>query len=61
VLIPRRAWPTFTCEENGGRGWTATIKACTRGVATVAFTDAATPRGIPYEDAQLRLDFLLPI
>jgi hypothetical protein len=33
----------------------------TRGVATVAFTDAATPRGIPYEDAQLRLDFLLPI
>jgi hypothetical protein len=61
VLVPRRAWPTFPCEENGGRGWTATIKACTRGVATVAFTDAATPRGIPYEDAQLRLDFLLPI
>jgi hypothetical protein len=61
VLVPRRAWPTFTCDENSGQGWTAVIKACARGVATVTFTEATTPRGIPYEDAQLRLDFLSPI
>jgi hypothetical protein len=60
VLVPAAAWPNFTCDENDGKGWTATIQSSSRGSATVRFTDAATPRGIPYDDVTLQLDFLCP-
>jgi hypothetical protein len=60
VLVPSAAWPNFTCDENSGEGWTATIQASSRGSATVRFTDAATPRGIPYDDVTLQLSFLRP-
>jgi hypothetical protein len=61
VLIPASAWPTHTCDEHGGRGWTGIIVAVARGAATVRFTEATTPRGLPYENARLQIDFLQPI
>jgi hypothetical protein len=60
VMVPAEAWPSFTCDENEGRGWTAVVQSSGRAGATVRFTDAATPRGIPYGDVTLRPDFLIP-
>jgi hypothetical protein len=60
VVVPAAAWPDFICDENEGTGWTAIIQSNNRSGATVRFTDAATPRGIPYGDVTLQLDFLIP-
>ena len=49
VLVPRAAWPTYACTENSGRGWTATIVTFSRGAATVRFTHAVSPRGLPFQ------------
>jgi hypothetical protein len=61
VIIPRDAWPSETCTENAGRGWTARILACARGVATLRFEHCTTARGIPYQDVKLQVDRLEPI
>ena len=62
VLVPHHECPLYPCAENDGKGWTATIIACTRiGHATVRYLEAATARGIPYDDVQLQLAILSPI
>jgi hypothetical protein len=62
VLVPHSEYPEYPCTENGGTGWNANIIACTRnGHATVRYQEAATTRGIPYEDVQLQLTILSPI
>jgi hypothetical protein len=60
VLVPASAWPDFICDENDGKGWTAIVQTNGRSGATVRFTDAATPRGMPYSDVTLQLSFLIP-
>ena len=61
VLVPRAVYPTYECTENGGHGWSAVILSCSRGAATMHFTDAATARGLPYADVQLQLAALRPM
>lgn len=62
VLVPHSVYPTYSCTENNGRGWSAVILQCSRGdAATVHFTEATTPRGLPYADVQLQLSALTPI
>ena len=61
ALVPAAVYPTDTCGENDGRGWTALIVRCVRGACTLRFTEAADSRGVPYEDVQLQLTALEPI
>ena len=62
VLVPHSTYPSYVCDEQGGRGWSAIILSCTRaGVATLRYTDAATARGVPYEDVSLQLAALTPL
>ena len=62
VLIARAMWPSFSCDENEGRGWTGRIVSCTRGgAATIKFLEATTARGIPYQDVTVLLSALEPI
>ena len=61
VLVPRALWPSYPCDENDGRGWTAHVVACApNGTATVRFRHAATARGVPYADVSLVLHSLAP-
>jgi hypothetical protein len=60
VMVPAAAWPDFDCDENDGAGWTAVVQSSGRTGVTVRFTEATTPRGIPYEDVTLRPDILVP-
>jgi hypothetical protein len=61
VLVPARVWPSYPCDEHDGRGWEAIILRNTQRAATVRFLHATTPRGMPYEDAQLQLCALHPL
>lgn len=61
VLVPRAAWPEYPCDERAGAGWEAIVGRVVRGVARVHFLYAATPRGVPYADVDLRLDVLTPL
>ena len=61
VLVPRSLYPTYACDENDGRGWTARVVNYRGGVATTRFTHATTARGIPYEDVLLRIHVLQPM
>ena len=61
VLIPSHLWPTYECDENLGRGWTATIINYSRGTAMVRFSHATDGRGIPYADERLLASTLIPI
>ena len=61
VLVPATIYPTYTCMENGGLGWTALIASCVRGACGVRFLEARDPRGIPYADVQLQLAVLQPL
>jgi hypothetical protein len=63
ALVPKEVWPSFECDEHNGRGWTVDIINYSKrlNAATIAFVHATTPRGIPYEDATLRLDVLTPL
>ena len=59
VLVPSAVYPTYVCDENSGRGWTARVVHCTaRSIATLRFVEAATVRGLPYADVQLQLSAL---
>jgi hypothetical protein len=61
VLVPRAIYPSYTCTENGGRGWAARVLHCARQVATLRFLDATTARGLPYADVQLQFSVLSPL
>jgi hypothetical protein len=61
VLVPRAVWPDYTCDENGGTGWTALIIHAGADAATVAFVSATTPRGLPYANEDLQLSALRPL
>jgi hypothetical protein len=62
VLVPSSCWPDYPCDEHGGAGWEALVAAVDkRGVATVSFIRATTPRGLPYADQQLELSALRPL
>ena len=60
VLVARHIWPSYPCDENDARGWTAHIVQFTRGVATVRFANAVNARGLPYPDERLLLTALEP-
>ena len=60
VLVPRALWPSDACDEHRGEGWTATIRACSRGVARVAFLHARDEHGSRYSDVHLQLTSLRP-
>ena len=55
VLVPRALWPQYTCNENGGAGWSATVVAFGGSTAVVSFTVATTADGRRYEDERLPL------
>ena len=61
ILVPRHTWPDYSCSENGGAGWSGVIVNLKGGAATVAFIQATTPRGLPYEDVVLDLGVLSPL
>ena len=61
VLVPRALWPTYACEENNARGWTAHIVSYSRGIATLRFASACDDRGLPYPDELLRIGDVVPI
>jgi len=60
-MVPRHVWPNYSCSEHSGRGWSGVIVSVNGDAATVAFTHATTPRGLPYEDVQLTLETLSPL
>ena len=62
VIVPQSEWPDMPCYENDGAGWNAhVIDYNSRlGAALIAYTDATTPRGVPYEDVHLQLHALRP-
>jgi hypothetical protein len=63
--VPRSVWPQakYRCDENNGAGWTVQITnySTRTGAATVAFLNATTARGLPYQDADLDLKILQPV
>ena len=62
VLVPRSIWPSYPCDENHGRGWTArVVNFLSPGVATIKFLHAADARGMPYPDERLLLSTLEPV
>ena len=62
VLVPRSIWPSYPCDENHGRGWTArVVNFRPPGVATIKFLHAADARGMPYPDERLLLSALEPV
>ena len=61
VLVPNSVWPSYTCDENNGRGWVARVINFRARVATIKFLHAANARGMPYPDEQLLLSVLEPI
>jgi hypothetical protein len=63
VLVSREIWPDYACDENDGRGWTATIVHYSRQIdgATVAFLNATNDAGLPYPDEVLQLNVLQPM
>ena len=62
VLVPRSTWPEYTCTEQGGSGWAASVKSCNaKGVAKVQFESAVDDEGRPYPDEYLTLDSLRPL
>ena len=60
-MVVKEAWPSYSCDENEGLGWTAVVKAITPGYAKIHFLYATDPRGLPYADADLTLDVLRPL
>ena len=58
VLVPRALWPSYTCNENGGNGWSGAIVSFCGSTAVVKFTSAATATGQRYEDERLPLSSL---
>ena len=68
VRVPTACWPTYTCIEHEGQGWTAHVlalhracgKAATARSATVRFAEATDDRGLPFHDVQLDLSVLIP-
>ena len=61
VLVPRRVWPSYRCDENDGQGWTACVVQKHGADVTLHFVHATTARGLPYEDTRLQLSSVRPI
>lgn len=38
IVVPASLWPTYSCTENGGAGWTAVVTAITNQTACCRFT-----------------------
>ena len=61
VRVPATCWPTYTCTEHAGSGWTAHILSLQRANAvTLRFAEATDDRGLPFADVQLDLGALIP-
>ena len=61
VLVPSTIWPTYSCNELGGAGWSARIVARTRHGVRVTFLQERDSRGRRYRDAELSLTALRPL
>ena len=61
VIVPRAVYPTETCDENGGDGWSATAVPHGRGTSKVSFTHARDEGGAPFGVVYLRSACLLPL
>ena len=61
VLVPHALWPTYPCDENGARGWTAHIFSYSRDIAKLRFASACDDRGLPYPDELLQIGDIVPI
>ena len=63
VLVPHACWPTYDCDEHGGRGWTGRVVDVLRraNAVRVEFVHAADGRGLRFPDEQLALAVLEPI
>ena len=62
VMVPRAVWPSYSCNEQGGLGWEAVVRSCTRqGYARLKFIQATTASGVRYADVDLYLSALVPL
>ena len=53
VVVRQLAWPAYTCTENGGAGWCATVKSATGVTVVVRFHEARSSDGRAYEDMRV--------
>ena len=61
VIVPKEVYPTETCEENGGIGWSATATPHGKGTSKVTFEQADKVTGTPFGEVYLRSACLLPL
>ena len=61
VLVPRSLWPTYPCNEHGGKGWEAKVLRVWRGWATLAFVYDVDCDGRPAANEELQLKHLKPL
>ena len=53
VLVKRDTWPSYSCNEQGGKGWEGTVRSATGTSILVRFTYAQTHDGRAYADVRL--------
>ena len=53
VVVRRPAWPGYPCTENGGAGWSATVRSATGVTVVVRFDKARLSDGRAYEDMRV--------
>ena len=58
VLVPASCFPTEVCNENGGRGWTATATPAAKGHVKVTFTHARDEAGRRFASIAMRASAL---
>ena len=60
VVVPRRHWPDYECDELEGRGWLGLIEGFEGSGARVAFVHATNEQGLPWEPELMALAALEP-
>ncbi len=58
IMVPRRIYPTYACNEYGGDGWEGLIMSRRKDVAIVRFTRATSADGRRYTDTPLQVGVL---
>ena len=58
VVVHRALWPTYSCHENSGAGWSATVRRLSRTAVRVSFDTARTRDNRRYQDELVPPSFL---
>jgi hypothetical protein len=61
VMVPRELWPDYPCDELQGKGWEALVVGRSERGVQLAFANAKTKDGVPYQRVTLDPAVLTPL